>query len=124
MTKSGRDGHIDDTSIYNCIFTQRVHISSNRKYKSEQNITFFLILVVLSIIIGKNCVFLQRVLIRGTRHRWLRFSVQLSNSKSGNVGNSRIQLPKAIQRIDRVNAHAIGVGSLILYCRRFLRPPD
>ena len=55
---------------------------------------------------------------------WLRISVQLSDSKSGNVGNSRIQLPEAILRTDGVNAHAIGVGSLILYCRRFLRPPD
>ncbi|MBO5628244.1 MAG: hypothetical protein J5965_04110, partial [Aeriscardovia sp.] len=94
------------------------------KVKNEQKYHIYPILVVLGIIIGNNCVSLQRVLVRGTRHRWLRFSVQLSNSKSGNVGNSRILLPKAIQRIDRVNAHAIGVGSLILYCRRFLRPPD
>jgi len=36
---------------------------------------------------------------------WLRFSVQLSDLKSGNVGNSRIHLPKAIQRTDGVNAH-------------------
>ena len=69
------------------------------------------------------CVYLHRVLM-DTRHCWLRFSVQLSDSKSGNVGNSRIRLPKAILRTDGVNARAIGVGSLILYCRRFLRPPD
>lgn len=62
--------------------------------------------------------------IRKESRHWLRFGVQLSDSKSGNVVNSKIQLLKTILRTDEVNAHAIGMSSLILYCRLYIRSSD
>lgn len=57
-----------------------------------------------------------------TRHCWLRFSVQLFVLVFENVGNSTNQ----IEKIDRVNAHAIAWAKLIFQFGHFLQPskPD